>query len=203
MESLKRLKDDLTAIRIKLNLINKYSSELVGILRSVNLKFSKKTKNTLKLLNKELNGEIIVELEEGKYRYYGRRIYKQLKLTFPSIKTIVPIEESKYGNNYGYSHREYTYLNAGNDYITYKFDLELLVRKLLEERREIEPMISVNESIKDKYDLMIVKAAEIKEIFNLVFYSNENIGLNMAKHTLAGEIIELLKEELNIERSSF
>ena len=50
---------------------------------------------------------------------------------------------------------------------------------------------------------MIVKAAEIKEIFNLVFYSNENIGLNMAKHTLAGEIIELLKEELNIERSSF
>lgn len=201
MESLKRLEDDLTAIRIKLNLINKYSSELVGILRGVNLKFSKKTKNKLKLLNKELNGEIIVELKEGKYRYYGRKTYKQLKLIFPSIKTIVPIEEVKYDRNYNYSEREYIYLNAGNDYITYKFDLELLVRKLLEERREIEPMISVNESIKDKYDLMIVKAAEIKEIFNLVFYSNESIGLQKAKRTLTLEIVELLKEELNIEHS--
>ena len=71
MNNLEILKQDLKNLNLQFDLVEKYKSEL-EILKTINLRFNEKTKNKVKLLNKELKCEIIVEFNTGK-NYNGKQ----------------------------------------------------------------------------------------------------------------------------------
>lgn len=189
MNNLEILKQDLKNLNLQFDLVEKYKSEL-EILKTINLKFNEKTKNKVKLLNKELKGEIIVEFNTGK-NYNGKQ-WKTLRLLFPTI------ENTEYLNNYKY----YIFLNCADNYNSYTFSLESLVTKIIKQIRSKESLINFNESNKSKYELALLKINEIKEILNSLLTDNEteqNSDINHAKWILRNEIKENIKNLLRID----